>query len=270
MPFCVYLKANNLAAKFQEVYHNLSSETYPIPLAFYAAASGNIRYLESHKRDASDTTNDGNIVNVAVYYNQPEVIKWAIANNISPVAASKTYGIPLRKACERYQINCVIELVKDETIRKSLYDPHYGSTVCLACLNKRFFEALPILIDNNLNINRCNFDYWPLILHGAASNSSLIPSQLVRLGVPIDSCEQYSGWTALHVSASKHQRINVIFFLEYGASPFKKTHLGFTPFMLANTFDKNDRSYDCAQCIRDAICLYMAKRFLIARFSGSQ
>lgn len=266
LAYAIYFKANNIVDYIHTSLSSLDPEQIHYrnsrPLCHYAAASGNIDYLNKYI-DYSGLVDNGsaNIVNVAAFYNQPEVIRWGLDHSISADVRTKEYKSPLRVSCEKYQLRCLEIICQDPAVKKSLGNNTEASTIVLTCLNKRFFEALPILIKNGLNIVNCAYDQWYLLFHGASSNSDNIPTQLLRFGDIINKTDN-AGWTGLHVAASKHSIANVKFFLNNGISPFQKTCLKSTPFMLANTYDKNDPKFDCSHAIKTAIAKEMCKKFL--------
>ena len=250
-----FFKANNILESLMAIDDHLfnKKDKGGRTVNHFAAAGGNLEYFQKNEKlyDFMETDDRSwTIFHYAANYNHPEILRWGIKINLPPDNKSQD-GTPLRLACQNCFLRCIEVLCTSRKVQENLRKP-MANSILLSCLNNRLYEAIPFLMDAGMELEKQQFDNWPLLFFGAISNSPSIPQELLRRGVNVDM-EDNLHWTALFAAVSRRRMHNVRFLLENNANPFHMTGVNFTVFNMANVFHPEDPNRECAKIVREYI-----------------
>ena len=265
MQAALFYKANKIFEFIKSIDLNLIKkvDAKKRTINHYAAAGGNLEHFQKYEKVFDFMEHDDRswtLFHYAANYNQPQIIKWGIKCQL-PCDMKSNDGTPLRISCQNSYLRCVEVLCSSPIVQSNLKKPASSSTILLACLNNRFYEAIPFLIEAGMNPEKQLFDGWPLLFFGATSNSESIPRELIRRGVNVD-LEDNLHWTALFAAVSRRRYGNVKFLLKHNANPLHVTGVNFTVFSMANSFHPDDPTRRCALKVRKYVIKRIIRNFV--------
>lgn len=245
----------------------------------YASAGNNVNILEfiRSRTDIDFLTPDQGgrtFLHIAAEHNALNVLQWAYSNNFPLDISSEFYGSPIHFACIRRHLRCIeflcslnIERMnkgdwKEEDLPIDLNRRTIGQrTPLLLVINNFLFEAIPMMIKANLDVNAPTISGWPIICYAIRSRNASLVKILCKYGADVNViCEH--GWTPMHIAAQERlpEIINILF--SKGAKPMALTTFRRSPFSFSRGFHIRDKELQTAQKMREVVVSQCAKSLI--------
>jgi hypothetical protein len=129
-------------------------------------------------------------------------------------------------------------------------------------------EALPLLVEAGLELNRKGLGAWPPLFYAVRTGHVNIVSQLLKYGAN-PNVSGKGQWTPLHVAAQSHCKKVLRELLLYGANPHVLTEYEQSPFSLSRGTVPRDREMEVPTLLREWLIDCFA-RAIIAGFAKSE
>ena len=216
--------------------------------AHFAAAGGHLDILKyfadfSPQILTSYDKDSKSIVHYACEYDHLNIIKYAYSLNM-PFSQCCSKGYPLLIACSVCSLPIVeylCYLSKEHGVDIKINEVFRPAQTALTiALQNDFYEAIPILIDADFDINMQISNGWNLLAFAIKSKKIKSSRFLIDCGINVNQADRLN-WMPLHI-ASQSLMVEVVDGLvQNGAQIACKTMMGMTPWMLAqNKFDSEE------------------------------